>query len=93
MKTISYASNQWGYFVQVCDDGKIIEEYHAGNHQRDSQLTVPLNSPNVVKPAKLLQMARQTAKEMAVERGIAKKDVQYDSDLHRLVTGRCRRIK
>ena len=82
MKTISYAANEWGYVVQVCDDGQPVEVYHAGNHAGDSQLTVRPGSINAESPKTLQDWARQTALEMTKDWGVEKKDVQYDSDLH-----------
>ena len=82
MNSIGYAANKWGYVVQICDDGQVVEEYHAGNHQRDSQLVVSPDSPNAELPPMLHQFARQTALKMAEELYIPKKDVAYDSDLH-----------
>ena len=81
-KTISYAANEWGYVVQVYDGGQPVEVYHAGNHNRDSQLTVVPGSINADSATTVMRYAFTTAMEMAREWKVAKKNVCYDSDLH-----------
>lgn len=58
---ISYAANEWGYVVQVTQDGRVMEEYHAGNHRFDSQRTVNLDHPDIESVAVLEEYAKQTA--------------------------------
>jgi hypothetical protein len=80
-RTIGYASNAWGYVVQVYENGNVIHEYRAGNHRGDSKQTVPLTSPWVEKPETLAKYAKQSALELATDFSVAKTDVQCDSDL------------
>ncbi len=82
MKTIRYAANEWGYIVQVIQDGKVREECHVGNHKLDSCIIVPLDNNAANKPAELMQLAHQAAKDIGHIHGVEKKDIQYNSDLH-----------
>jgi hypothetical protein len=81
MKTISYAATRFGYCVQAIDGGQIVHEYTAGNHQGESQTFVDPRSPNAVGLSQLRRWARQTAGEIAQERGIPAKRIEYDPDL------------
>jgi hypothetical protein len=81
MRSIIYAATKIGYCVQVIENGEIVHEYAAGNHQNESQIVIDPQSPNAVKLTQLKRWARQTAKEIAAERGIPSDWVDYDSDL------------
>jgi hypothetical protein len=81
MKTVHFASSDWGYAVQVCENGEIIHEYRAGNHVKISDSYVRPGSKWAENPAKLAKMASRTAMEIAKEYGVAKKNVEYDADL------------
>ena len=70
MQTILYAATSYGYCVQVIDGGEIVYEYTAGNHQRESQTFVDPRSPNAVRPSQLKRWAKQTADQIAEERGV-----------------------
>jgi hypothetical protein len=85
MKNISFASNKWGYIVQVCEGNNVIHEYTAGNCLHDSTVTVPLDSSSVVNATTLLRYARQTAADLAQEFGVDKTKVAYDSDLTQFI--------
>ena len=82
-KYVSYCSNADGYSVIVVEvDGGIIEDYHAGNSQHDSQCWVEPGSPHAVSPAQLKQFARKTALEMADEHHIPHDCVGHAPDLN-----------
>jgi hypothetical protein len=81
MQTISYAATRWGYSVQVVDQSRIVYEYSAGNHQNESTAVVNPRSPNAVKLRQLKRWARQTAGQIARERGIPPKQIAHDPDL------------
>ncbi len=78
---ISYGSGLTGYRVQVIRSGRVESEYSAGNNRHDSQVWLPAGHDNAVSPAQLAKFARQTALEMADERGIPHDCVGYDPDL------------
>ena len=85
MKTIGYAANEWGYVVQVCEDGKIIEEYSAGNHQQVSDVWVQPGSIHADSPANILDYAERTALEVAKEHGVKAVEATYDADLEEAI--------
>jgi len=80
MQFVIYAATRCGYSVQVIHDGgEIVHEYSAGNCEQESQTFIDPSSPNAVGLRQLKRWAKQTAREIAEERGIAQ--VQYDPDL------------
>ena len=81
MRSVIYAAIRCGYCVHVIDGGEIVYEYTAGNHQRESQTSVDPRSPNAVNLRQLKRWARQTADQIAEERGIPANQVEYDPDL------------
>ena len=81
MQSVIYAAIGCGYCVQVIDGGEVVYEYTAGNHQRESQTFVDPSSPNAVKLRQLKRWAKQTADQIAEERGIPANEVEYDPDL------------
>lgn len=81
LRSISYAASVYGYVVQVLEAGEIKDEYHAGNHAKESQTYVAPGSPNAESLRTLKSQAKRTALEMAEEWGIPKSKVEYDSDL------------
>jgi len=81
MRNVIYAATRCGYCVQVLDDGEIVYEYTAGNHQRESQTFVAPRSPNAVSLSQLRRWAKQTADQIAEARGIPANQVEYDPDL------------
>jgi hypothetical protein len=81
MKTVHFASSDWGYAVQVCENGEIIHEYHAGNHAKVSDCYVTPGTKWAENPEKLAKMASRTAMDIAKEYGVDKKNVEYDTDL------------
>lgn len=60
MQNVIYAATGYGYSVQIIDNGEIIHEYTAGNHQQESQTVVDPHSPNAVKLSQLKRWARKT---------------------------------
>ena len=81
MQTVTYAATRYGYSVQVVDGGEIVHEYTAGNHQFESQVVTSPRSRNAVKLSQLRRWAKQTACEVATERGIPSNRVEYDANL------------
>ena len=81
MRSIIYAATVYGYCVQAIDGGQIVHEYTAGNHQGESQTFVDPRSPNAVRLSQLKRWAKQTAGEIAEEREIPAKRIEYDPDL------------
>ena len=82
MQTVIFAASRYGYTVQVIHDGgNIVHEYSAGNCCQESQTVVEPRSPNAVSLRQLRRWAKQTAGEIAKERGIPAARVQYDPDL------------
>lgn len=79
MQSIIYAATRWGYSVQVIDGGRVVHEYTAGNCWKESQTVIAPSSPNAVNLRQLKRWAKQTAEEIAGERGISA--VAYDPDL------------
>jgi hypothetical protein len=81
MQTVIYAATRFGYTVQVIDGGQVVYEYSAGNCQKESQTIVDPGSPGAVRLSQLKRWARQTAREIANERGIPAERIAYDPDL------------
>jgi len=79
MQAVHYAATRLGYCVQVVDNGQIVDEFSTGNSRHDSQVVVDAGSPGAVSLRQLRRWAKQTAGEIAEERGIER--VQYDPDL------------
>jgi hypothetical protein len=79
--TVIYAATAFGYCVQVIKNNVVIYEYTAGNHCCESQAVVDPRSPQAVKLPQIKRWAKQTAKEIAKERGIPTNRVEYDADL------------
>ncbi len=83
MQVVIYAATRYGYCCQVIDGGKIAYEYSAGNCQQESQTIVAPRSRNAVRLSQLKRWAKQTAREIAKERGITR--VEYDADLEAML--------
>jgi hypothetical protein len=81
MQCVIYAATRRGYSVQVIDGGEIVYEYSAGNCGKESQTFIAPGSPNAIGLRQLKRAAKQTAEEIAKERGIPIKQVEYDPDL------------
>lgn len=81
MQNVIYAATSFGYCVQVIKNGEVIYEYTAGNHRCESQTIVDPKSPQAVKLPQIKRWAKQTAREIANERGIAPGRIEYDPDL------------
>lgn len=81
MQSVIYAATSHGYCVQVIDGGEVVYEYRAGNHQRESQTHVDPRSSNAVKLRQLKRWAKQTAGEVAKQRGIPTNRIAFDPDL------------
>jgi len=81
MQRVIYAATIYGYGVQVIDSSEIVHEYLAGNCEKESQTFIDPTSSNAVGLRQLKRWARQTAAEIAQERGIRIKRVEYDDDL------------
>ena len=81
MKTIRYAATRYGYCVQVIDDGEIVYEYTAGNCQTESQAVIDPSSRSRQTSTTSKRWAKQTADQIAEERGIPISRVEYDPDL------------
>ena len=81
MLSIIYAATRCGYCVQVLDGGQIVHEYSAGNCWKESTTTIDPKSPHAVRRHQLRCWARQTAGQIAKERGIPAKQIAYDADL------------
>ena len=87
MQSISYAATRYGYCVQVLDGGRVIYEYTAGNCWKESTTTIDPGSPYAVRRYRLRAWAKQTAGQIAKERGIRPKQIAYDADLESQVIG------
>jgi hypothetical protein len=81
MQTVIYAATVFGYCVQVIDSGKIVHEYTAGNCWNESQTVIDPKSPGAAKLSQIKRWAKQTARDIAKERGIPLNRLQYDPDL------------
>lgn len=81
MQTISYAATRWGYCVQVIENSRIVYEYTAGNCWKESTTVIDPDSSHAVRHSILRAWARQTAGQIAKERGIPPTQVQHDFDL------------
>lgn len=81
MQSVSYAANRYGYCVQVIDGGQVVYEYAAGNCWKESTTVIDPASPHAVRRYKLRFWAKQTAGQVAKERGIPPKQIAYDADL------------
>ena len=81
MKSVIYAATRHGYSVQAIDDGEVVYEYVAGNCQKESTAIIDPSSTNAVKLSQLRRWAKQTADQIAEERGIPANQVEYDPDL------------
>jgi hypothetical protein len=81
MQSVIYAATRNGYRVQVMDGAAAVHEYSAGNCWQESQTTVAPRSLNAVRLSQLRRWARQTASEIAKERGIPIAQVQHGPDL------------
>lgn len=88
---VIYAACEQGYKIQVwqkqgkSETPEVVREYNGGNHRRDSTLYVPLDSLDCVPSEELLEMATNTARDLAGEFGIHPSKVQYDHDLESLL--------
>lgn len=81
MQSVSYAATRWGYAVQVIESGQIVYEYSGGNCWKESTTTIDPGLGHTVPLYRLKVWARQTASEIARERGIAPVHVWHDPDL------------
>jgi hypothetical protein len=80
---VFYAASAWGYMAQVRKAGKIIVEYHAGNHIEDPNITLPIDIPSHNRSTSLAlhKRAKWMAMELARE-WIGGAETVYNSDLH-----------
>ena len=67
---IEWAANERGYHVFVISEGRIQDEYHAGNCYQDSQTYLEPGTRGAVSAKQLRHYAQQTAQEWADELGI-----------------------
>ena len=81
MRTIAFAATRYGYCVQVIDDGMVVYEYTAGNCQTESKAVIDPDSSVAVSRSQLRRWAKQTADQIAEERGVPLSRVEYDPDL------------
>jgi hypothetical protein len=81
VQNVIYAATRYGYCVQVLDDGKVVHEYSAGNCWKESSAVIDPKSRHAVRRHKLRCWAKQTAGQIAKERGIPPKQIEYDADL------------
>jgi hypothetical protein len=65
----------------VIDDGTVIYEYTAGNCQIESKAVIDPGSPVAVSRSQLRRWAKETADQIAEERGIPTNQIEYDPDL------------
>ena len=81
MQTVAFAATRFGYCVQVIQGFDVVYDYTAGNHRGESQTFVDPRSPNAVPLRQLRRWAKQTAGEVANERGIPADQIAFDPDL------------
>ena len=81
MRNVIFAATKFGYCVQVIDQGQIVHEYTAGNCWNESQAIIDPKSPGAAKLSQIKRWAKQTAGDIAKERGIGPNRIEYDSDL------------
>lgn len=81
MQNVIYAATVFGYCVQVIDKGQIVHEYAAGNCWNESQAVNDPKSPGAARLSQIKRWAKQTAREIAKERGIPANRIEYDPDL------------
>ena len=81
MKSVIYAATRHGYSVQAIDGEEIVYEYTAGNCQTESQAVLNPDSPGAISRSQLRRWAKQTADQIAEERGIPANQIEYDPDL------------
>lgn len=68
---IGFSVHDHGYDVRVYDsESRIVHEYNAGNHARDSGGVVEKGDRDRLPKQTLRRFARQTAQEMAAEYGV-----------------------
>jgi len=87
MQSVNYAATRYGYCVQVLDGGQVVYEYSAGNCWKDSPTVIDPGSPYAVRRYRLRAWAKSTAGQIAKERGIPPKQIEYDTDLENQVIG------
>ncbi len=85
MQSVIYAATRYGYCVQVLDGGQVVYEYTAGNCWKESSSIIDPKSPHAVRRHQLRCWSRQTAGQIAKERGIPPKQIGYDADLENQV--------
>ena len=85
MNSVIYAATRHGYSVQAIDDGEVVYEYVAGNCQKESTAIIDSSSTHAVKLSQLRRWAKQTADQIAEERGIPTNQIEYDPDLETLL--------
>lgn len=78
---VGYRVHDHGYDVTVYTaESLVLEEYHAGNHARDSQGVVEKGHPERLPKQTLRKFAKQTAQDMALQYGINLPMVQEEED-------------
>lgn len=81
MPNVIYAASRYGYCVQVIEGGEVVYECNEGNHPRESHTVINSCSPYAITLGQLRRWARQTANQIAEERGIPSERVEHDADL------------
>jgi hypothetical protein len=81
MQNVIYAATRYGYCVQVHDGGKVVHSYSAGNCWKESSSIIDPNSHHAVRRHQLRCWAKQTAGQIAKERSISPKQIEYNADL------------
>jgi hypothetical protein len=87
MQSVIYAATRYGYCVKVLDGGQVIHECSAGNCWKESPTVIDPTSPHAIRPYRLRAWAKSTAGQIAKERGIPPKQIEYDADLENHVIG------
>jgi hypothetical protein len=77
---VAYGANAQGYVVQTIQDGRVVDEYHAGNAVKESTTYVKPRSRYAVTLRQLRKWAKQTAGEIAAELG-EHVPIEHDPDL------------
>lgn len=82
---ILWAAAPGGYRVQVVVDGKVVEDYSAGNCRFESQTYVPVGSANAWSVKEVRWGAKRTAEEFARQRNLPKSAICEDADLYEML--------
>ena len=87
MQTVVYAATRYGYCVQVIDGEQVVYECSGGNCWKESPTIIDPGSPHAARRHLLRCWAKQTAGQIAKERGIPPKEIKYDADLESQFSG------